>query len=141
MRTVGTTECIGRSRFQFRLYFIEIAFRKDAIRIQYDQKIPLTPLSSIIAALPRPGIRFLIIFQVKHRLVLFRNSQTRNRRTVLDYNHFKIFKMLLYEALQQFVHLVGTVIHRYDDGISHIRWFYLPAKIHHYFNKKRDYPY
>ena len=57
---------------------------------------------------------------IHHVFVLLTNVLARSLRTILNNDHLEVLDRLMGQALQEFVHLVGAVEHRNNDGILHV---------------------
>ena len=114
VRPVGTTERICRFPLQFRFHRSQVSSRQNTIGIQNQQILSPAPFGRIVPRLPRTGIRFLKIMDIQFSFIFFHNLLARNGRTVFHYHHLEVLIGLSGQALQQFVHLIRAVIHRYD---------------------------
>ncbi len=123
VRTVGTTERVGRRSLKLLLYRVKISFGQNDIRVQYDKIFSFASLRSVVTGLPRSGIGFREILDVQPICIPICHFLTRDGRTIFNNNYFKIFKTLYSETLQQFIHLIGTIVNGNYDRIAHINEF------------------
>ena len=119
MCAVGSTKGIGRRGLQFGLDGVQIAGGQDAVRIQYNKVFAVAAFGTVVAGLAGAGVGLGVVVQVQPVGVLQRYVAARHRRTVFHHNDFEVAEGLLQQALQQFVHFVGTVVYGNDEGIAH----------------------
>jgi hypothetical protein len=101
------------------LHRLQIARRQDDIGIEDDEPFTRCSLSAVVAALAGSAVALHEILQVELLFVFSTHVIAWDTRAILHDDDFKILYFLLAEALQQFVHLVGTVINGYNDGVFH----------------------
>ena len=106
----------GGYRFLHRL---QIAWRQDDIGIEDDEPFTRCALGAVVTALAGSAVALHEILQVELLFVFSTHVIAWDTRAILHDDDFKILYFLLAEALQQFVHLVGTVINGYNDGVFH----------------------
>ena len=69
---------------------------------------------SIITSLARAGVWFGMIMYIQATGISVHNFLTGNGRTILHHHDFKVLICLPSKAVQQFIHLIGTIINRYN---------------------------
>ena len=111
---VGTAESVSRFALQFLFDGGEIAFGHHHVRVQHDKIFTPGPFCAVVAAHAGSGVGFHEILQVQLPLIFFADIGAGHLRTVFYNNHFEVFHLLMAEAFQQLVHLVGTV--EYGDN-------------------------
>ena len=77
-------------------------------------------LNTIVAG--RTGTAILLgqVLDVHLLRVFLQHLLAGNGGTILHNDHLEVLDRLIRQAFQQLVHLVGTVIHGYDDRIFHV---------------------
>ena len=119
MCPVGTAERIGRLAPQLVVYGLQISRWKHAVRIQHYQVLAAAAFCPVITGLARPGVRLVIILHRQASGVFLYHVAARTGRTVLHHDRFKVRKRLPGKAFQQFIHLIGTIVNRYNQRIFH----------------------
>jgi hypothetical protein len=102
-----------------RVNRLQIAWRQDDIGIEDDEPFARCSLGAVVTALARSAVALHEILQVELFFVFSTHVIAWDTRAILYDDDFKILYFLQAEALQQFVHLVGTVINGYNDGVFH----------------------
>ena len=130
MSPVRTAECIRLLPLEFSLNLLQISFRENTIRIQYQHIFSISSLHPIVTGLSGTGIHFIIIMYSQTVGIFVHHILTRYSRTILHYNHFKVTKCLSCQTIKQFIHFIGTIVYGYDKRISHDCLFINKTKKH-----------
>ena len=112
---VGASEGVGGCRLEFLFDGSQIVRGQDAVGVQYDEVFPPAAFGAVVARLSGAGVGLGVVVQVQPVAVSFGYVAAGDRRPVFHHQHFKIAERLGREALQQFVHLVGAVVHGDDE--------------------------
>ena len=93
----------------------QIVFWQDNVRVENDKPLAVGTLCPVVATLAWAAVGLGIVIKMKDVRVLVADILTGHSGAVLYNNHLKILHRLLAEALQQLVHLIGTVVDGNDN--------------------------
>ena len=110
MGAVRSSESVTRLTPQFAVDRLHIAGRHDDVGVEDEQIIALRPPGGIVAGLSGTGIGFLEIVHVQPVGILADHLGAGGGGSVVDHDDLETGRGLCGEALQQFVHFVGTVV-------------------------------
>ena len=116
---IGSAKSIGRLASQLVVDGLEIVHRQHDVAVKYDEILALCALGTIVAALAGATIGFVKILQVEPIGVLVADRPAGNRRTIFDNDDLEVLQRLASEALEQLIHLVGTIKNRDDNRVFH----------------------
>ena len=108
MRAVGSAESVGRLALQFVRH-----------RRQYSQVVALAAFRPVVAGLSGAGVGLGEVLYAELLRIFLADILARHRRTVLHYHHFEVGFALTGEAVEQFVHLVRTVVNGNYYAVFH----------------------
>ena len=117
--SVRPAESITRLVSQFVFYGREITWRKQAVGIQDDNVFSFGMNCTVVACLSGASIGLDIIMDVQCSGMAFGHFLAGDCGSVLYDDGLKIFVFLPGKALQQFVHLIGAVVHGDDNRVEH----------------------
>ena len=97
------------------LHCLQIPLGQHHVAVEHDEPLALCALGTVVAALARAAVGLHEILQVELVFVFPTDLLAGYLRAIFDDDDFKILYFLPAEALQQFVHFVGTVIDGHND--------------------------
>jgi len=113
--SVGTAPGITFLTFQFVIHRLQEIRRQHTIAVQEDEELALAVLSAIVARRPRSTVLLGVIAKRQLPCEFVYNTFARPTGTVLHDDDLHVMQRLLCQALEQFIHLVGTIIYGNDD--------------------------
>ena len=119
MRTVGSAESVGRIALQFGRHRRQIAFGQHHVRVEDEHVVALRALHTVVARLSGSGVGLGEVLYAELLRIFLADILARHRRTVLHYHHFEVGFALTGEAVEQFVHLVRTVVNGNYYAVFH----------------------
>ena len=119
MCAVGAAKGVARLTLQLLLDMGEVVGRQHHVGIQNNQVLAPGMVGGKIARLTGPGIGLGVVVQLQAVGIGLHAVGAGQRGAVVHHNHLKVGKALVRQALQQFLHLVGAVVHGYEYGIFH----------------------
>lgn len=112
---VGTAEGVGRLAFQFVVNGLQIALWQYDVRVEHDEPFAFRPFGAVVAALSGSGIGLCVIADVQPPVISVCHVAAVDRRAILNDDDLEVAQRLACEAVEQFVHLVGTVEYGDDE--------------------------
>ena len=120
MGAVGPAKGIAGARLQFVFHGLDIVRRQHGIGVEDQHILSLSPFYTIIAALPRAGVRFQVIMHVEAVGIFLHNAFAGHRRAIFNHHYLEVAVGLRAKALEEFVHFVGTIVNGNDNGVTHL---------------------
>ena len=94
---------------------LEEVWRQDTVAVEEDEVFALAMLSTEVARLAWATVLLGVVTKWQFAGIAMYNAVTRQARTILHNDDLHVAKRLLRYALEQFIHLIGTVIYgNYD---------------------------
>ena len=118
MGPVWAAPCVDITRNTI-VYRLKVSFGQHHVGVEHDEPVAVGALCAVVAALSRSAVVLIIIMYVECAGIFFAHLLAGFLRPVFHDNHLEVAQRLACQALQQFVHLVGTVEYGYDNGILH----------------------
>ena len=119
MGAVGSSESICTCLRQCLAHSRHIALGQHDIGVKDAKILALGTFGTIVTARARTRVGLVEIADVERSCISVAHLLAGNGGTILHYHHLKIALCLQREALEQFVHLVGSVENGNDDGVFH----------------------
>ena len=119
MCLVWPSVAVSIVRLQLTCQGFEIMWRNDTIRVEEHKIVTGGTFHAVVARQTAAGIGLEIVTHIYFVLVSGGHLVASDRRTILDNQDFKVLQCLHGQTFQQFMHLVGTIIYRYDYGKLH----------------------
>ena len=121
MCCIRPPEGVARVHLQLCFYGGKVARGQNTVAVEDKHILALGVFDSIVAGRARSTILLGQILHIEAVGVFVHHLFAGNGRTIFHHHHLEVLYGLVGEALQQFVHFVGTVIYGDDNRVFH--WF------------------